>query len=402
MAKNKVKDEIRLNSDELKEHLKFVIKNNRFLQKQGKLPIAVAIQGEAGLGKTSVIMQVASEMKLDCIKRNLQEIQETAELIGFPLRQFELCKDDKCLWVDEHAISEYIKQGYTFTGNKQTGYCPPQWIANMKEGTIFLIDDFNRASEPIMQACMEIINRHEFISWKLPKDCHIIMSQNPDDGTYMVQSQDVAQKSRYCTVNMKFDVACWARQMEKEGLDGRCINFLLRHPEIIKDENLKEGVNPRSITNFFNSISSIIDFDKNLSLIQQIGESSVGVEVANLFSTFIAQRLDKLISPQEMLTKDWKTVKADLIESCGKGDSKEYRPDIASIMTTRLINYTLFYAEKNTVDQKMIDRIIALTTDDDLLAMDLKYVIIRELLNKHKSKFQKLLLNSNVIKMTVK
>ena len=147
MAKDVAK--IRMNSDEIKDYLKFTITNNRFLQKLGKLPIACCITGDAGLGKTSIIMQTAAELGMDCVKRNLAEIQETAELIGFPLRQFQLCKvieegKTECIWVDEHALTEYTKNGYQFTGSKRTGYCPPEWVTNMKEGTILLADDFNR------------------------------------------------------------------------------------------------------------------------------------------------------------------------------------------------------------------------------------------------------------------
>jgi len=403
MGKEKAK--VRLNAEEIKGHLKDLIAGNRYIQAQGKTPIGLNVEGEAGLGKTSVVMQLAEEMGLQCVKRNLAEIEELGDLVGFPLRQFQLCKaksdsETECLWIDEQAVSEYIKQGFAFTGSKRMTYCPPDWIADKGEGGILFLDDFSRADSRMIQAAMEIINRQQYISWTLPKDWHIIMSSNPDNGHYMVNSQDVAHQTRYCTIEMKWDVDCWARQAEKDQIDGRCINFLLKHPEIMDEGNLREGINPRSITNFFNRISYIQDFEKGLVKVQEIGESSVGAEITTLFTTFIANRLDKLISPKEMLTKDWKVVKHELTESCGKGST--YRPDISSILTTRMINYSIFYADKNTVDQKIIDRIIAIVTDKDLLAMDLKYIIIKELLNKNKQKFQKLMLNGDIVKMAVK
>lgn len=401
MSKERVK--VKMNADEIKDHLKHLIKNNQFIQAQGKIPIGVNIEGEAGLGKTSIVLQLAQEEGLQCVKRNLAEIEELGDLVGFPLRQFKLCKDgvkESCIWVDEQAISQYTKQGYDFTGQKRMTYCPPDWIADKGEGGILFLDDFSRADSRMIQAAMEIINRQEYISWKLPKNWHIVMSSNPDNGHYMVNSQDVAHQSRYSTIVMKWDVECWARQAEKEQIDGRCINFMLKNSDIMKDENLREGINPRSMTNFFNSISSIPEFDKELPRVQSIGESSIGPEATTLFTTFINQRLDKLISPKEILEKDWKTVKASLIDSHGKG--KDYRPDIASIMTTRIINYSLYHAETSTVDQKMIDRIVALTTDDEVLNVDLKYFIIKQLLGKNKQKFQKLMLDGKIVKMSVK
>lgn len=421
MAKEKAK--VKMNADEIKEYLIHLINNNRFIQAQGKIPIGVNIEGEAGLGKTSIVLQLGKELGLPVVKRNLAEIEELGDIVGFPIRQFQLCKErdmtaqeieavkeknpkstdtriNDCQWIDEMAISEYIKQGFSFTGKKRMSYCPPDWIEGIKEGGILFLDDFSRADSRMIQAAMEIINRQEYISWKLPKDCHIIMSSNPDNGHYMVNSQDMAHQTRYSTVVMKFDVECWARQAEKDQIDGRCINFLLKHPDIMKEENLREGINPRSMTNFFNSISSLQDFEQSLPQIQNIGESSIGSEATTMFTTFINQRLDKLISPKDILEKEWKHVKGEIVASHGKG--KEYRPDIASIMTTRVINYSLYHAEKKPVDQKMIDRITTLATDDEVLAMDLKYFIIKELLNKQKQKFQKLMLHPGIVKMTVK
>lgn len=398
MAKEKV--QVKMNADEIKEHLKHLIKNNEFIQATGKVPIALNVEGEAGLGKTSVVIQTAEELKYQYVKKNLAEIEETGDLQGFPLRQFELCKDSHCLWVDEMALIQYTKQGYEFTGKKRMGYCPPDWIADKGENGILFLDDFSRADSRIIQCAMELINRQEFGSWKLPKGWTIVLSSNPDNGHYMVNSQDVAHQSRYSTIVMKWDVECWARQAERDQIDGRCINFMLKNSDIMKDENLREGINPRSMTNFFNSIASIPDFEVELAKIQQIGESSIGPEATTLFTTFINQKLDKIISPKEMLEKDWKTVKQALKDSHGEG--KKYRPDIGSILTTRLINYSLHYAEKGTVDQKMINRIVELTTDNEVLASDLKYFVIKQLLGKNKQKFQKLMLDPGIIKMSVK
>jgi hypothetical protein len=60
------------------------------------------------------------------------------------------------------------------------------------------------------------------------------------------------------------------------------------------------------------------------------------------------------------------------------------------------------FAEKNSVSQQMIDTLIKLTTDCDSFTDDLKYYIVKEILNGNKVKFSKLMLNNQVVKMTVK
>jgi hypothetical protein len=493
----KAAKQVNLNIDELKEFSMHIINNNRFLQESGKIPTAVGVEGGSGIGKTSTIIQIANKLGLNFVKLNLAQIEELGDLVGFPVRQFQLCapngggstivpKSEKrlvptkkkvkktetmeveemqeqevddfkveivkkqvleggkfvtkdievktpikvrkevpvkvtrdveveveeevmveeivpsassptgCIWVDEQAISEYTRQGYTFTGEKRMSYCPPEWIANKSNGGILMLDDWNRADIRFIQAVMELIDRQEYISWKLPKDWHIFLTSNPDDGEYLVQSIDNAQKTRFIGVNLKFEASIWAEWAEKEGIDGRCINFLLMHPELVKDK-----VNARSATMFFNAISSLKDFNVSLPLIQMIGEGSVGPEFSTMFTLFINNRLDKLITPHDVLLNDNEAyVVGELRKAIGTG--KDYRADIASTLATRAINYGLHYAENNSIPDKTIQRIIRLCTDPDIFTNDLQYILVKKFLNGNKQKFQKIMVNAEVQKMSMK
>ena len=141
------------------------------------------------------------------------------------------------MWVDELAVQEYLKNGYKMTGKNRMSYCAPEWIADAKEGGILLLDDWNRADTRFIQAVMELIDRQTYISWTLPKDWHIMLTANPDNGDYMVNSVDSAQKTRYVTANLKFDVNVWAQWAEGAGIDTRCINFLLTTPGVSNTRN---------------------------------------------------------------------------------------------------------------------------------------------------------------------
>jgi hypothetical protein len=386
---------VRLDSSELKDFLNHMIENNRVIQAEGKNPVAVEILGESGLGKTSSVIQLADERKLNFVKLNLAQIEELGDLVGFPIRQFKMIKEAESglkvqQWIDEHAVEEFSRQGYKFTGQKRMSYCPPEWIADKTGGGILLLDDWNRADIRFIQAVMELVDRQEYISWKLPKDWHILLTANPDNGSYMVNTIDVAQRTRFVSVEYKFDVDRWAEWAEANHIDSRCINFMLMHPEIINEQ-----VNPRSITTFFNAISSIPVFEDKLGLIQQIGEGSVGIEVASLFTQFIANKLDKLITPKKMLLEGTTGAVINELRSI-MYDGSGYRADIASLMTSRLTNYGLFYAEKNSIDQKIIDRIVAFIEEEDLFNYDLKYIIARKLVTGNKAKFQKLVLAPTV------
>lgn len=247
-----------------------------------------------------------------------------------------------------------------------------------------------------MQATMELIDQQEYISWSLPKNWHIVLTSNPDNGDYNVTALDVAQKTRFISVEVKFDINVWAKWAEQVGIDGRCINFMLMNPEVVT-----QRVNPRAITTFFNAISSIEKFEEQLPLIQMIGEGSVGAEFSSMFTMFINNKMDKIISPQDILTNTNESyVVGALNNAVGTGD--DYRADISSIITTRIINYSLKHASEHAVSDTMINRLVKLTTDCDAFTNDLKYYMVKEILAGNKPKFARLMQNPLVVKMAVK
>ena len=388
--------QVSLNVKEAKQFLKHIIDNNRYLQKQNKPPVAVEVIGDSGIGKTSTIVQLANELDLNFVKLNLAQIEELGDLVGFPIRQFEVCQDnDKCLWIDEHAVDEYTKQGFKFTGKNRMSYCPPEWISGKTNGGILLLDDWNRADIRFIQAVMELIDRQQYISWELPKDWHIILTSNPDNGDYLVNSIDNAQKTRFISINLKFDINCWSEWAENAEMDNRCINFLLKHPELVST-----NTNSRSISTFFNSISSLKTFDDELGLIQMIGEGSVGPEFTTMFTMFINNKLDKIISPDTIMNHESEEYILNTLKGIiGKED--KYRADLASILSTRIVNYSLFYSKTNKIEKQYIDR-LAYLMNEDIFAMDLKYKIVKSIYNGNPSSFKTLMLNKTLIKFLSK
>lgn len=388
-------NQVKLNVEELKDFIKHMIKNNQHIQSEGKVPVAINVEGNAGLGKTSAISQIATELGMQFVKLNLSQLEELGDLVGFPVKEFQVKNSEgKSLWITEQEIETANQKGYKVVA-KRMSHAAPDWIQGKGAGGILCLDDYTRADARFMQATMEILDRQEYVSWKLPQNWHVILTTNPDNGEYNVTSLDVAQKTRFISCELKYDVNVWAKWAENVGLDGRCINFMLMNPELVT-----EKVNPRAITTFFNAISSIPDFHKDLPIIQMIGEGSVGVDFATMFSIFINNKLDKIIGPKDIFEKDEAYVIRSLTEAVGKDDN--FRADISSVIATRVVNYSLMFAEKNPVPQQMIDTLIKLTTDCESFTEDLKYYIVKEILNGNKVKFSKLMLNNQVVKMTVK
>jgi len=388
------KDLVSINPNELKDFLNHIISNNRHLQENGKGPVSVEVIGESGIGKTTTILQLANELDLNFVKLNLAQIEEIGDLVGFPIRQFEVTDGTTTKYVDESALEDVRTEGYKTTGKNRMSYCPPEWIANKDNGGILLLDDWNRADIRFIQAVMELIDRQQYISWTLPKDWHIILTSNPDNGDYLVNSIDNAQKTRFITVNLKFDINCWSEWAENSQIDNRCINFMLMNPELINKE-----VNSRSAVMFFNSISSIKSFEDSLPLIQMIGEGSVGSEFSSMFTMFINNKLDKIISPENIVKQDEKYVLDTLKSIIGKDD--KYRADIAATISTRLVNYLDRYANENKVEKTDIERIKALVKSD-IFTKDIIFNMVKGIYNANPKKYQMMLMDKEMSVMILK
>ena len=135
-------------------------------------------------------------------------------------------------------------------------------------------------------------------------------------------------------------------------------------------------------------------------MIQMIGEGSVGDAFASMFTTFINNKLDKLVTPTDLLTHDNEQYILGELRGCvGQDDS--YRADIASTLATRLGNFAVVYSKENTITKKISDRLISLCTKD-YFTNDLKYLIVRTIFNGNKQKFNKMMMNPDIIKMTMK
>ena len=402
-----------MNSISLKEFseiFKFVVDNNKRLVEEGKNPVTIAAEGSCGLGKTTVISNLAKEMGCTFVKINLAELEEVSDLTGFPIKEFEAIKKDtdESIWIASDLLQTYTcDECYRFTGNTRMAYATPAWLPREEnpKGTILLIDDYTRANSLFMQCCMELINTGRYVSWDLPKNTTVCLTTNPDDGSYSVSSLDSAQKSRFINFSIKFDIDSWSEWAEEYGMDSRGVNFGLYYSTELFDPDYKnhlDTINPRSYTTFMNVISGIKDWNKpeNLALILNISKGCFHDEdnvVGNMFTNFIANKLDKLVTPEDMLFKDWDDVSKE-IYTCVYDNNGMYHPEIAAVLHTRLLNYSIVYLSKTgSKTQPVIDRLTELAIQSKepqkLFSEDLLFSIIKTLVAKFSNRLNKMLFN---------
>lgn len=399
--------------DEFSHIFKYLIDNNKKLVSEGKNPIAIGIEGEAGTGKTTVVQQLAEDMGMTFCKLNLSEVEEVSDITGFPIKEYLISVKDengdfKEKWIPADMLSIYTQLPcgeYEFLDKSRMSYATPAWLPRETNpnGTILFLDDYTRANSLFMQATMELINTGKYISWSLPENTTVCLSSNPDNGSYSVSSLDSAQLSRFVNFTVKFDIEPWAKWAEGANLDNRAINFCLSYySEIFTEANGLKGINPRSYVTFCNAISGIDDWEKseNLAMILNISKGCFHDEdniIGSLFTIFVKNKLDKLISPKDMLLGDWSVVK-NRIKKCVYDDYDKYHPEIASVLATRLLNYTMLYFNtKGSETKKVQERLLEIIDNDKVLfEEDLIFNVVKTLAIKNASRMNKLMVHPKI------
>ena len=399
---------------EVKGLLNYTIDNNiRLQEEEGKMPVSICLEAEAGIGKTSIVEQVAKERNMTYTKLGLHELDEVGDLLGWPQLEYE-CQVAKRIKDAEGNIKLQILPGTTWlnakqlesmdknTAIKQTGktrmsYAKPAWVPEYNEnGTVLCLDDFGRCNQALSQAIMELIRTQSYASWKLPKKTSIILTSNPDNGTYNVNTQDVAQSDRYLNFSIAFSPDAWMQWAETANVDGRCINFVASYSDELFniDEQGNRICTPRSFVMFSDMISGIKDWDnsENLSFIQTIAKGCFkdeGSKFSTMFGTFIRNKMHQLIQPKDMLLGDWDKTREKLEETLYDKDGS-YRPDIASLLERRFSNYVgawLKSSDKTPFDKvkkRIVDFIDADASGKRLFNRDLLYHMVKTIIADNK------------------
>ena len=414
--------------DEVKNLINYTIDNNIKLQEEGKKPIAIGFESLAGIGKTSIVRQVAEERGMNIVKINMGQLEEQGDILGYPITEYE-CQilkrvvDEEgkqkvmvmpnTVWVNHKQLDEAPgpNMKYRQTGKTRMSYAKPSWVPEYNEnGTILLMDDYNRASSTLLNAAMEIILEQKYLSWSLPKKTTIVVTQNPDNGSYNVQSQDDAQTGRFVNYSTDFSLEPWMKWAESAKVDGRCINFVASYSgELFSPDGDGNRIcNPRSFVMFADMISGVQDWDSNLAFITTVAKGCFKDDAgrfAQMFNSFIRNKMHLIVQPKDMLLGGWDKMKG-VLESTLYDTNGQYRPDIASLLERRFSNYVLAWlgSSDKTPIAKVKDRILEFIENEDkggkkLFTKDLFFHMLKTITSEKKQQTNHLLYEPKIAKM---
>lgn len=177
----------------------------------GKTPLLI---GERGLGKSSMMRDIARQLKMKYINIDVNLLKE-GEIGGLPIPS----KNKQGVMVTDYAVHAKIKM-------------IEDYLSENPDGSVLLfMDELNRTSKEVMSELMNIILNREINGYNIPDNVFIVAAMNPSQSTdgfvgnssYGVTEMDAASKNRlvwlYLDVDPK-DFLSWATDRPAQVRDG--------------------------------------------------------------------------------------------------------------------------------------------------------------------------------------
>ncbi len=277
---------------------------------EAKIPVFV--WGNPGVGKSSLVQQIANENNMRFVDLRLSLLDPT-DLRGIPFFEQEL---KKAVWAKPEFLPDTNSQEY---------------------GILFL-DEINSAPPTIQAAAYQLILDRKIGEYNLPENFAIVAAGNYETDRGVTYRMPTPLANRFVHFNFDLDFDVWKAWAYSANIDSRIIAYLN-----YKQENLftfdpkgtsKSFATPRS----WSFVDDILKSNLNEELYLQVIGGAVGNETAQEFLNF-CNVMDQLPNLHDILE--------------GKVVSL---PDTNSALYALCIG--LVYALKQDQQQKYLDNIL--------------------------------------------
>jgi len=304
----------RLDSAGIRALLEHVFDTNIAAAARGHRGTPVCIWGTHGVGKTSLVLDIARDRHWRFAYCAPAQFEEMGDLHGLPTR---------------------VDPDPDVIGDEYTAFLPPEWVPKEEGPGILLLDDLNRADDRILRGLMQLLQNFEMFSWSLPPKWQIVVTANPEGGDYSVTPMDDAMLTRMLHVTMVFELKTWAAWALSSGVDARGIDFLLSYPEVVSGPRNT----PRSLTQLFEQLAPIPDLAARLPLVTALAASALDDTGVQALVAYVQDKIGRLIAPHEILdAADFQPVGERLYELAGmKKGAAGRRVDRLGAICTRLV-----------------------------------------------------------------
>jgi len=248
----------------------------------------VCLIGEAGIGKTQLLDQIAQDRAWDRVTLYLAHLErEDIGGIPFPTGNGSMTYEFLC----EKAVKQVI---------------------DSKKPTLLVLDEWNRGEKATMNAAFTLMEARRFGSYELPDHVFLGAAMNPSESNYIVNEaeKDPAFRRRLVMLAVQSNIASFMNYARNRGeFHETVLDFLEAQPIMLNDITARDAgkvyANPAAWEKISDGLKAIDAKKQNPLSIERTlllwGGGIVGMQTMSTLLDFIKERA-AFINPDEIIT----------------------------------------------------------------------------------------------------
>ena len=269
--------------------------------------------GAPGIGKSSIVKQIAKDMDVAFIDLRLA-LMDPTDLKGIPF---------------------YDKESHTAL------WAPPAFLPSTGEGILFL-DELNSAAPSVQSSAYQLILDRKVGEYELPDGWAIVAAGNREGDRGVTYRMPAPLANRFVHFELEVDLNDWRDWAYKSALDERIIAYISYKNEHLFTFDAKSDAKSFATPRSWEYVGNILKSSLSTELLLETISGTVGKDVAVSFLSFI-RVMDRLPDVQNILNaKDTEySDEVDVLYALSAGIVSAYlkRQDDESL--DNLLSYTL-------------------------------------------------------------
>ena len=236
--------------------------------------IPVFVWGSPGVGKSSLIRQIASDKSMEFIDLRLSLLDPT-DLRGIP---------------------------FFDTANKSAVWAKPEFLpdSNTQAYGILFLDEINSAPPTIQAAAYQLILDRKIGEYTLPANYAIVAAGNYESDRGVTYRMPTPLANRFVHLDFDLDFTEWKSWAYESKIDARIISFLSYKPQNLFTFDAKAKEKSFATPRSWSFVNDILNSNLQIELLKDVIGGAVGIESSDEFMNF-CKVVDKLPNIEEII-----------------------------------------------------------------------------------------------------
>jgi hypothetical protein len=221
--------------------------------------VPIFLWGPPGIGKSSIIKQIAKDTKVEYIDLRLSLLDPT-DLRGIP---FFDAKNDKAIW----APASFLPEDKDSSG-------------------ILFLDELNTAAPMVQASAYQLILDRKVGEYELPDGWAIVAAGNRESDRGVVFRMASPLANRFVHLEMEVDVDDWREWAKTSDLDQTIIAFISYRPDALFAFNTANESKAFATPRTWEYVNEILKSEPEDDLVLIMLSGAIGEELASAFLGF--------------------------------------------------------------------------------------------------------------------